>query len=109
MSDNIITTRNYTGPERRGYSMIQPERRETNEVAIARLEVNVEYIKQAVDEIKTYLPALQTSEAKTASVSQRLDDHIADHKVHSASTKMLWLGIPPILISLGTLAYLIAK
>lgn len=56
----------------------QGERRQTNEVAIARLEVNVEYIKQAVDEIKK-----QSCQDCVTGVALRA--HIEDHKKYATN------------------------
>jgi len=73
----LITTSTYNGPERRGKFMVEhDEKRQTNEVAIARLEVNVEYIKQAVDEIK------QRS-CDNCVTAAALREHREDHKLHA--------------------------
>lgn len=48
------------------------ERRQTQEVAIARLEVNVEYIKQSIDEMRNQLKATNCSDCEAMRYAKAL-------------------------------------
>lgn len=70
----LITTSDYTGPDRRGILMNDSEeRRQSQEVAIARLEVNVEYIKTSLDEIRTQLRNTSCSDCEAMQFAKKLE------------------------------------
>lgn len=101
----LITTSTYTGPDRRGKFMSElEERRQSQEVAIARLEVNVEYIKTGLDEIKSQLRATSCSDCEAMQYVKKVERETNEKLQNLVSNRRFMLTSAIALSSLGLVA-----
>jgi hypothetical protein len=98
----LITTSTYTGPDRRGIFMSdQDDRRQSQEVAIARLEVNVEYIKIGLDELRGQLRLASNTDCDAMEYIKRLEKETDERLQNMVSSRRFALTTMVAVCSLG--------